>query len=1136
MQRKRSASSIFSVLLILASLGSASVKAQTAVDGAIGGIVEDFAGKAIAGASVLVRNKGTDAVKTVATDQSGVYRAIHLQPGHYMVTVTAAGFGVFTSSDVEVQVGLLTSLQPALNVGPASESVQVSGEMPVINTVGPDVTQVISQKELDELPVVNYRYSAYALQVPGVVESGGFGLFSVRGQSTLANNVTVDGADDNQAFFPDERGRTTVNYTIPRTSIQEFQINVSNYSTEYGRAAGSVINAITKSGTNQFHGEGYYFDRDSALAAQNDFTTRAEQLTPGSPSFTTVQFKPTDLKHEIGLGVGGPISRDKLFFYFSFDDYHHYFPIGLVASNPNLFFAVPSSSLPGSTNCGTISSSSSSPNYDPNYTADSGACTVAENLGLYTSSTHTPANASFAAGAQDFDSGLAGLNSLLGTAPRDLSQTLFFPKVDWQINAKNRLSGEVNRLRVISPGGQQTNATASYGLESVGNIYVRDTWGIAKLDSVITSNFSNEVRYQYGRDFNFAFNEKPTAYEQATLLNTPAGYVNPNGIPPAVSITNGFTFGTATFLNRAAYPDERRWQATDTANWQHGNHAVKFGIDYVHTYDLALNLSDIFGDFSYSSVAAYVSDYYLSQSAANYDVPASTGTVNTPHFYNTYTQGFGPLGFQLTTGDYGGFIQDEWKALPRLSITYGLRYEYEQLPSPQLPNPLVPRTQTFPSNKSNIAPRVGFAYELTGDGKTVIRGGWGIFNSRLENSTIYNAIINSGASGGQNIASNIKPTNAGAPLFPKILTAPIGQAAIPAVVYFDPNFKLPQIEEFDLAVQRDIGWHTVFSASYLGSLGRRLPDFVDQNLPAPTSITWVINNNNVTNAPLASGATYTIPFYGYLSTQANDGRPNQQFAAMTDIFSGVNSNYNALAVQASHSASRDLTFQTSYTWSHALDYGLNDTTFTSTNALFDPHNLRAEYGNSAHNVPNRVIATAVATTPWHAHGLLGYLTNDYTLAPSFSWQTGAPYSAGIQGSIPSSVPVTTSGGTETLVPLSTGSLNGADGASRLVGAQRDQYTLRDEYILDLSGSKVFTYHDSYQLEFKASAYNLANHQNITSVNTSAYSASTSGGVNTLTIVPVSGTTTAASFGTESNSNNNNVYVPRQIQLEVTFKF
>jgi hypothetical protein len=1101
--------------LSIASLQSRA-GAQTAVDGAIGGTVEDVTGDAVPGASVVIVDKATGATQTLTSDQAGVYRAIHLQPSHYTVTVTAAGFGPFSSDDVAVEVGLLTSVQPKLNVGSTSERVDVSGEQPLINTVGPDFNQVISQVELEEIPVVNYRYSAYALQVPGVVESGGFGLLSIRGQSTLGNNVTVDGADDNQAFFPDERGRTTVNYTIPRTSVQEFQVNVSNYSTEYGRASGGVINSVTKSGTNQFHGEGYFFDRDSAVAAQNDFTTEAEQITPGSAAYTNVQFKPTDIRKEMGFGVGGPILRDKLFFYFSLDKYYHYFPIGLIASTPANFFITPSPTLPGTNTCPGGANPITAAN-DKNFTADSGACTVQTNLKL----------ATYADGVADFNSGLSGLAALLGTSPRFASQTLFFPKVDWQINKKNRLSGEVNRLRFISPDGQQTNATADYAQQSVGNIYVRDTWGIAKLDTFFSQNFSNEVRYQYGRDFNFAFNQTPSAYEQATLLNTPAGYTNPNGTPPNLFITNGFNIGSPTFLNRPAYPDERRWQATDTANWQHGNHTVKFGFDYLHTYDLAINLTDVFGAYSYSTVANYVSDYYLSQSAA---------TQAQANHYTTYQQGFGPLGFQLTTGDWAGFAQDDWKVTPRLSITYGLRYEFEHLPPQQLPNPLVPQTVSFPSNKSNIAPRVGFSYDALGTGKTIVRGGWGIFNGRLENSTIYDAITESGAAGSQSVPS-LTPNNAGAPVFPQVLIAPAGQAAIPGIYYFDPNFKLPQVQQFDLEVQQDLGWHTVASISYLGALGRRLPDFTDTNLPAPTTVTYTVFNNGVAGAPLPNGATYTIPFYGYATTKGaaaplDNARPDTRYQNKTDIFSGVSSSYHALVLQVAHSLSHNVTFQGSYTWSHALDYGVNDTTFASSSALFDPNNLRGEYGNSSHNVPNRAIGTAVINSPWHANSWLAYLVNGYTLAPSFSFQTGAVYSAGLSGSLPSTSngPLENAAGNGLIQGISTGSVNGAGGANRLVGTSRDQYHFRDDYLFDLAGSKTFTYREKYRLELRAIAYNIPNHQNVTSVSSSPYTVSNVNGINTLTAISTS------TFGTTTNSNNNNIYVPRQLQFEATFKF
>jgi hypothetical protein len=466
-----------------------------------------------------------------------------------------------------------------------------------------------------------------------------------------------------------------------------------------------------------------------------------------------------------------------------------------------------------------------------------------------------------------------------------------------------------------------------------------------------------------------------------------------------------------------------------------------------------------------------------------------------------------------------------------------LRYEYEQTPAAQLPNALIPQTAKLPSDKNNLAPRLGFAYDVAGNGNTIVRGGWGIFNARLENSTIYNALAQTGAAGGQNSAS-LTPTSAGAPVFPQVLRVATGQAAIPSVIYFNPNLQLPQIQQFDVEVQHQLGWHTVVSASYLGALSRQLQSFVDDNLPAPVNVTYTVANNGVANSPLRNGSTYTLPFYGYSTLKGaaaplDNNRPDTRFSSKTDIFSGVSASYHALVAQVAHSVFHNLQFQASYTWSHALDFGENDTTFTSTNALFDPNNLAGEYGNSNHNIPNRFIATAVATSPWHAHGRMSYLANGYTLAPSFQGQSGSPYSATISGSLPSTStgPLENAAGNGLIQGVSTGTLTGAGGANRLPGTRRNQFQLRDDYVLDLSGSKTFSYHEGYQLELKASSYNILNHQNVTSVNGSAYTVSNIGGVNTLTAI--SG---ANSFGTTANSNNNNIYVPRQIQLEATFKF
>jgi hypothetical protein len=324
--------------------------AQTAVDGSISGTVEDQTGALVAKASVSVHNNGTDAELTAISDSSGFFRVIHLQPGLYTVTISAPGFERFKASNVEVTVGSITDVPSKLVPGTSTTTVEVTGGAPLINDTNNDFTQTIDLTVLEDLPVNNYRWSAYALQSPGVVESGGFGLLSFRGQSTLLNNITVDGADDNQAFFSEERGRTNIGYSTPKSAIDEFQINLSNYSTEYGRAAGGVVNAVTKSGGNKFHGEGYYLDRDSMLAAYNDFTVETEQLTPGGP-FSSVHVKPTDIRKQDGFAFSGPFIKNKLFFFFALDRFYRDFPIVTVPSSPSNFYAVPSASLPGGSTC-----------------------------------------------------------------------------------------------------------------------------------------------------------------------------------------------------------------------------------------------------------------------------------------------------------------------------------------------------------------------------------------------------------------------------------------------------------------------------------------------------------------------------------------------------------------------------------------------------------------------------------------------------------------------------------------------------------------------------------------------------------------------------------------------------------------
>jgi hypothetical protein len=256
-----------------------SALAQSTTQGAIGGTVFDASGAVIAQATVTIHNDGTNAEQTVTSDASGYFKAPLLEPGTYTVTVAATGFEGFKTNALVV-LGHLTELTPHLATGAASTVVEVSAqEIPLLNFDSPDFTATLDSRALENIPVNNLRWSSLAMTTPGVVsDSNGFGLVSVRGISPILNNVLIDGADDNQAYYSEERGRTREAYSTPPEAIREFTVNTGVYQAEFGRAAGGVINSVTKSGGNQLHGQALFSDRESAWGAFNDYATNTTAI------------------------------------------------------------------------------------------------------------------------------------------------------------------------------------------------------------------------------------------------------------------------------------------------------------------------------------------------------------------------------------------------------------------------------------------------------------------------------------------------------------------------------------------------------------------------------------------------------------------------------------------------------------------------------------------------------------------------------------------------------------------------------------------------------------------------------------------------------------------------------------------
>lgn len=1029
-------------LCLLAGIGQ--VFAQSTVTGAITGKITDPQGAVVPNAAVTVTNTGTNSTVNVTATNDGSFRVTNLQPGIYSVEVAVSGFETFKQERVVVEVGQATPLDIKLGIAGQSATVEVTAEAPVINTNDNANAVNINQTSINELPINGRRWSNFALLTPGTVPDGTFGLISFRGISGLLNNNTIDGGDNNQAFFSEERGRTRINYVISQAAIREFQVNTSNYSAEYGRSAGGVVNAVTKSGTNEFHGDLFYYNRNNRNGARNP---RAFNTVLVNGVSTTVEAKPPDLRQQWGGTIGGPIVKDRLFFFFSYDQQKRNFPGLAIFQNQNFLNT-------------------------PNRT-------------LLTSRGLTNAQ---------IDSTLAFLNSLSGENPRKGDQTLFLPKIDWLINDRNTFSISYNRMRWESPNGVQTSPVVTRGRSNWGDDFVEVDSINGRLQTTLSANVLNEFRFQYGRDFESQFGSAPLPGEPTTA---------PGGRSPSIFITNGFEFGTPTFLDRKSFPDERRYQFANTTTWISGRHTVKFGADINRVTDDIDNLFRGSGSYSYNNINDFIIDYVNFRTPLAGTTVCATSTRTVGRCYTSqYQQGVGLTGLKLKTWDYNFFAQDDFRVTPRLTVNLGLRWEYIAFPEPQLPNSsttVIPydgrtvaeATSTMPDDKNNFGPRIGVAYDVFGDGKTSFRGGYGIYYGRVQSSTIYNALINTGNPNGQAQVA-LQPTDPASPIFPNVLPSNITGTVGGAIQFFSEDFQAPLINQYDLILEHQIWRNTVVSVSYIGSLGRNLPTFFDLNNQVTGSTTYT-----VVGGPF-DGRVFTLPRYtrfgGAVGTQA-----------LTRIQSTVKSEYNALVLQFNRRFTDGLQFQNSYTFAKATDTNQNSATFTQTNSPYDILDGSYDPGPSNFDVRHKFVSSIVWSPTFYKgsrNSFGNYILNGWTISPIFTYYSGRPYDGNVSGT----------------------SLNNSFGDNRFPLLQRNAFRLPSLINLDARLSKRFRLTETMNLEFLAEAFNVANRTHVFGVNTTFYSRSG----NNLNF-------NAGNFG-QVTGTDSTLYRERQIQFAARFQF
>ena len=442
--------------LLLALVVFTPVQAQQSATATLEGLVTDPQGAVIPNAKLVVRNTANGLTRELQTDGTGVYRFVALQPGAYDLTVSAPSFSEAKRTGLVLTVGQKLNLDVSLTVGGASASVNVTAEAPIVETTRTNVSGSVGEQQVRSLPVNGRNFLDFATLTPGVVKDPRAGDLSFGGQKGTLNSIQIDGVDNNNMFFGQSLGRTGSNrapYQFSQDAVQEFQVNTNSFSAEFGRAAGGVINVITKSGGNDFHGTGFEFFRDRSLNANSlRYDAGLETFTGGKPALIPNVFrfdtptasivgkpdKPAYHWNQFGGNLGGPIKKDRAFFFFNYD--------GQRNTQPNIVNALP---VPTATDPASVA-------------------------------------------------GYNKLVALAGNYIRGFNQNVYLAKVDWQFNAANRLSFRYNRQKFTGVNLESNGATVAQ--EHSGNSLVTTDSFSATLNTAFSPRLLNEFRTQVARD------------------------------------------------------------------------------------------------------------------------------------------------------------------------------------------------------------------------------------------------------------------------------------------------------------------------------------------------------------------------------------------------------------------------------------------------------------------------------------------------------------------------------------------------------------------------------------------------------------------------------------------------------------
>ncbi len=1046
------------------------------------GQVLDPQGASIADATVVVTNIDTSIARTVKTGGNGRYTVTNLNPGKYAVAVQASGFSEKKLTGIVLEVGQDGSLDVPLALGSSSEVVEVTATAAVTDTESASQGTVIDNQKVVGLPLNQRTFYGLALlspaaYLPGQASTLGFrGGFNVAGNNETANTFTVNGIDDNDQNVMVPSFRPSVE------GIQEFKLLTGVYSAEYGRTSGGQVVVVTKTGTNQFHGDVFEFIRNSQFDAKNYFTL------PNTPT--------TFRRNQFGGTIGGPIIKDRTFFFLSYE--------GLRLAQP----AVGNTTVPNPAflngDFSSVTKQLVNPVTKAPYVNNQIPVGSFDPIGLAILRLYPAPNPGYAANAavlpytfnekriENLDEGSARVDHRFSDRDSILAQYNYFNDPSFEPSLSLCSSA-------LIPGSGCTQNQIS-------------TLAGINWTHIFNAHWLNEARFGFDRleqprigqdDGNTAFPKVPGAFSDPHI---PANLL---GGAPTTSVTGYASVHPYNNLPQHRWDDH--FNFVDNVSWSRGSHNFKFGVNLLQARYSDLYVADATGVFSFTGIKNSLNNLTTGNSAADLALGFAATATRSPTAPDIHVR----------YNSIGAYAQDDWKVTPHLTLNAGLRYE-DFLPVTDtrniISNWLVPTAanpngtiqvagqggsgQTVYNNDgNNFAPRVGLSYQPFGNDRTVVHASYGIFynSPSIGNGAILSMGINAPFRliQGFNSTANAQSVLSTNP-FPVVVgSTPDRSQAHPysnvAPTGIDPNFKTLYLNEYGADFQQQLSPTIALTIGFIGNEGAKIP----RPIAANQYVNRVATYANGATTP--TGVSSTKPIAGTSAGISNPTAfgPNPiyyQWGNITEYISEGHSSYNAMTVKAQKNMSRGTSFILAYTWGKSMDNaaGYASTSQASAGTPQDSTNLKAERGLSDFNVSSRIALSPVVELPFGknksylTHGIGAVIAGGWQVSGIYQFDTGRPFTIGTttnnSGSVygndrPNVIANPNNGGARTVAQWFNTAAFTTNGFAQFGNEGRNAVVGPDFSDLDLAVQRGFALTERYVVSVRAESFNVFNKAN-----------------------------------------------------------